>query len=228
MLPMKPIPALVYADPSARDDVNEYLRSQNWYRLDDLQETETDLTRPSEERPILHRIMVYASTHGAVETQPVEDGRFVSPEVFVTDDLKTLGPDMRSQVAVIGAVLACDLEVHVNFEPINHRWFYKQMRHLGGRSEISPILDAMLDVTRWDEEKSALWQQFLPDGPWFLPTSLTRGWRQARERIRVLVDEEKMSYKDVAGQVMVEGYKNKHGRFVWYEKSVRDEYKAQR
>jgi hypothetical protein len=89
MLPMKPIPALVYADPSARDDVNEYLQSQNWYRLDDLQETETDLTRPSEERPILHRIMVYASTHGAVETQPVEDGRFVGG----LNRARTKGPD---------------------------------------------------------------------------------------------------------------------------------------
>ena len=42
----------------------------------------------------------------------------------------------------------------------------------------------MLDVIRWDDETCALWQQLLPDGPWFLPTSLTRGWLQARERIR--------------------------------------------
>lgn len=228
MQPTKPKPALVYANPSARDDVSDYLLSHNWYRLDDVQENETDLTRPSEKRPILRRVMLYASMHGAAETTLVEGDAFHPPEVFVTDDLTSLGPDVCSQVAVIGAVLACDLEVHVNFEPIDQRWFHAQVRRLGGFAKISPIMEMMLDVTRWDDETSALWQQLNPDGsPWFLPTSRTRGWLQARERIRVLIEEEEMPYKEVAGQLIVEGYENKHGRFVWYEKSVRDEYKAQ-
>jgi|SRR5450631_256201 hypothetical protein len=95
MQPTKPKPALVYANPSARDDVSDYLLSHNWYRLDDLQENETDLIRPSAERPILRRVMLYASNHGAAETTLVEDDAFQSPEVFVTDDLTTLGMQCR-------------------------------------------------------------------------------------------------------------------------------------
>lgn len=232
---MRNRPALVYAVPSARDDINEYLHEHNLYRIDDLQETDTDLTRPSDERPILRRVMLFASTAGGAEsTALVPDGDWNPPRVFVTDDLETLGLDEISQVAVIGALLASDLEVLVNYEKVDDKWFHAQVRRLGGFTKISPIMNSLLAVIphdaetreRW-EEASERWQQAMPgENTWILPTSLLRGWPKSIERIRVLIEEKGIPAKEIAEQLSAEGYQNKHGRFIWYEKAVRDAYEA--
>lgn len=107
-----------------------------------------------------------------------------------------------------------------------------QVRRLGGFTKISPIINLLLAVIsldaqpreRW-EEASERWQQAMPrEHTCILPTSLLRGWPKAVERIRVLIEERGMSAEEIAEQLSVEGYQNRHGRFIWYEKAVRDAY----
>lgn len=200
--------ALVYSTTSStRNEINDYLMSQHLYRYDDIHEEISDRNRPSAQRPILRKSMMYAAMSGA---------QVIAPRVFVTDHLSTLGPDRISQAAVVGALLTYGLRVHADYREIEGDWYYKQIRALGFL-RIDPIMRSLMSLKAEDEGASGV-----------VCTSLHRWYGEAVLRVHELVDQEELSFTQSAAVLTVEGYHNRKGRVRWYPKAAHLAYKAAR
>ena len=211
---MKPQPALVYtATISKRDEINKYLTSQRLYRYDDVQEAASEMGRPSAERPILRRNMLFAAIGGA-QTPDTTDDELIAPRVFVTDHLSALGPDRLSQVAVVGALMDLGLHVHADYGEIDGNWYVGQVRAVGF-PQLNLMMESLLHMKVEDAGESG-----------FLSTTWSRQWGQACRRAQELVDQEGMSFTQAAPILTVEGYHNRKARVRWYPKAVHQAYKA--
>jgi hypothetical protein len=215
-------PALVYIPKGSEAEINEYLKAENLYWYDHVQETASDMARPSAERPILLKNMFFAAVGGnrtpdAADKEPV-------PRVFVTDHLSTLGGDRTSQAAVVGALMNCGMRVHADYREIERGWFYDQVPTIG-YSHVDPIMASLQKMTVTDEILDC-WKKETPDGYWILSTSHHRRWSKACDRAEELVDQEGMTIPQTALQLTVEGYHNKSDRVLWYPEAVREAYEA--
>ena len=215
-------PALVYITKGSKTEINTYLKAKNFYWYDDVQEAASDMGKPSAERPILRKNMLFAAI-GGNQTPDATDKEPVA-RVFVTDHLSTLGPDRTSQAAVVGALMNCGMRVHADFREIERGWFFDQVPTLGF-SHLDPIMEFLQKMTVTDEILDC-WKQESPDGYWILSTSHHRRWREACERTEELVDQEGMSIPQAVLQLTVEGYQNKSDRVLWYPEAVREAYEA--
>lgn len=216
---MHPRPALVYTDPRNRGDVNEYLHDLGLYRYDDMQESERDLHRPVLERPILHRVMLYAVASQSRDA--LGDERGTVPAVFVADHLASLGPDRRTQAAVVGVLMHCGLQVHTDYQPLGGSWYVDQVRSTGAFPEIDALMHDLMDVLTLDEAYAQTWRDRHGGDLWVLPTALGRGWSHARVRaLQLLADG--LTQNAIAHTLSVEGYQNRHGAVRWYAKAVRE------
>lgn len=212
---MKSEPALVYTTDSTRDEINKYLTSQRLYRYDDVQEGASDINRPSVERPILRRNMLFAAIGGAL-TPGTADDVVVAPGVFVTDHLATLGPDRISQVAVVGALMNFGLRVHADYREIDGNWYVGQVPALGF-IQLDLMMQSLLRMNVEDAGEFGI-----------LSTTWTRGWSEAGRRAQELVDQQGMSFTQAAPILAVEGYHNRKARVRWYPKAARHAYEAAR
>ena len=215
-------PALVYITEGSKTEINLYLKAQNFYWYDDVQEAASEMAKPSAERPILRKNMLFAAI-GGNQTPDATDNEPV-PQVFVTDHLSTLGPNRTSQAAVVGALMNCGVRVHADYHEIERGWFFDQIPTLGF-PHVDPIMESLQKMTVTDEILNC-WKQESPDGYWFLSTSHHRRWHKACERTEELVDQEGMSIPQAGLQLTVEGYHNKNDRVLWYPGAVREAYEA--
>lgn len=219
---MKPQPALVYTVPDSRDEMDEYLLEHDLYRYDDLSDAADEISKPSAERPILRKNMLYANIAGN-QTRDTDD-EIVVPHVFVTDHLSTLGPDRKSQTAVVGALMSCGMRVHADYRELESGWYFSQVQELGFPG-VGQVVASMLEID-FSAEMMEYWKLLTPGGAWLLSTSWHRGPEEARQRVQELVDGANMSFTQAGRQLTVEGYHNKNGRIRWYTKAVREVYEA--
>ena len=208
-------PALVYtpgADADTRAAIDDFLHAHLLFRVDDVQEAPEDALLPSVDRPMLRRAMLYAPAGFA--------------EVFVTDRVASLGLDEVSQVAVVGALLSCGLDVvAVEEGDLDGRWYQNKVKAVGF-PRIDSIMKALGDNAQVPQAFVDRWREARGGDRWLLPTSTERGPLAARARVRELRDVHRLTWEEIRQCLLVEGYENENERVTWYSQSVRAAYKA--
>lgn len=207
-----PRPAAVYApgDGTEQEGVRPVLGDRRLYLLDRRTERVENLALSVVERPILRLHLFYAamgSEHGAA--------------VFVADHLTSLGSDKLERVAVVGAFLDLGCDVIVDRTELGSHWYYDRATRFDFRT-VGMLVE---DLTSMETLSLAVWNQW-STGPetghlTAFPTNLRLGYRDARLRVKELVEFAGMSIADAAARVMVEGYRNAKERRIWYPQAVR-------
>jgi hypothetical protein len=213
-------PALAYTAPSDREGADDYVVSHGFFRWDDSTETEDDLGRTPDERPVLCRQLAWAE---ATDAEAVGLKRRPQvPGVFIVESLEILGLDMPWRAAVVGLMLerVGSVKVIADSELDVKSWFERQMSGDGWKS-IYPRMDRLRDV---DQVRGALGPHAPSEIMHWLPTSAVRDWSQACEQARALRDEGGKSFGAIADALAAAGYKNRNDRVTWYPELARKAY----
>lgn len=215
-------PALVYAAPANREETNDYLLSHGLYRWDDATETDVDMARLPDARPVLHRQLAWAEgtdfeVHGLERPPGV-------PRVFVADRLSSLGPNVAWQAAVVGLMLerVGSVKIVCGGAEDSKEWFEEQLSGEGWKS-MYPRMDTLRDL---DQTDGVLLRSEAADGMEWLPTTFLRTWSAACLRARTLKDEDGQLFAAMANTLAVEGYNNANDRVTWYPTLAREAYEA--
>lgn len=208
-----PRPAAVYApgDGTALRALYPLLLNRRLYMLDDRTETIEDLALPVVDRPIL-RMHLFHARMGCPSWA----------EVLIADHLTSLGSDERECVAVVGAFLQLGREVIVAGAELGSDWYRGRIARVG-YAAVGPLIDDLLSTKTWP---ITAWEQWAASPKTshqdILPTSLCLNYKDARLRVKELVELGGMTKAGAADQVMVEGYPNADDRRIWYPQAVRD------
>lgn len=208
-------PALVYTPNAAQGTVariDQYLHANNLYRFDDVQEPVQDLALPAVERPVLRRVMLYATM-----TDP--------PRLLITDHLSSLGSDKITQTAVVGALMQCGIEVFIMDKPLPPSWYQQSVQRIGFK-QVGVIIEQLLDSSLITKQILQRWDEICGGVMYFLPTSMSRNAEAARLKIKELYELDGLTYTEIATRLSVGGYQNMHDRVVWYTEAVRKAYEA--
>lgn len=204
-----PRSAAVYAPdlPGAQDAFLPLLADRRLFVHDTRTESLADLALPVAQRPVLRLFLLHARI-----------GEEYGAGVFVTDSLATIGDTETEHVAVVGALLHLGCEVVVDGQDLDNRWYQQRARTLGFAA-VAQVMDELAGPLH------VVWKRWPSDGsdgePTFLPTSLTRTYRDARMRVKELVELEQIPVGQVPAMLMVEGHVNADDRRIWYPKAVR-------
>ncbi|KGN39886.1 hypothetical protein [Knoellia aerolata] len=213
-------PALAYTAPSDREGSDDYLVSHGFFRWDDSTETEVDLARSPDERPVLCRQLAWAEVTDAEAHG--EERRLQMPQAFILESFSILGPDLPWQAAVVGLILerVGSVRVIADSELNVKSWFERQMSGDGWKS-IYPRMDRLRDV---DHLRGALGPHAPSEMMRWLPTSAIRDWCRAGEQARALRNDRGKSFGAIADSLAAAGYMNRNGRVTWYPELARKAY----
>jgi hypothetical protein len=204
-----PRSAAVYAPDlqGAQDAFLPLLADRRLFVHDTRTESLADLALPIALRPVLRLFLLHAKI-----------GEEYGAAVFVTDSLGTIGDSEAEQVAVVGALLHLGCEVVVGGEDLDSRWYQPRVRALGFNF-VAKVMDELLGAL------TVVWERWPPDGDaaglTILPTSVTLTYRDARLRVKELIELDKVPVGQIPTRLMAEGHVNARDRRIWYPKAVR-------
>jgi hypothetical protein len=204
-----PRSAAVYAPdlPGAQDAFLPLLTDRRLFVHDTRTESLADLALPVGRRPVLRLFLLHAKI-----------GEEYGAAVFVTDSLGTIGDSEAEQIAVVGALLHLGCEVVVGGEDLDSRWYQPRVRALGFNA-VAKVMDELLGAL------TVVWERWPPDGDaaglTILPTSVTLTYRDARLRVKELIELDKVPVGQIPTRLMAEGHVNARDRRIWYPKAVR-------
>jgi len=213
---MAPQPALVYAQPESRVDIDHYLRDRGLYRWDDVTESVEDFGRPPDQRPILRRLLWLCQ---AAASQ-AELGEVEVPRTVIIDRIESLADGLSSQLGVVGAMFDFDFQIDVDYKDLPQRWYFEGLERVG-RTTVDEMTERMEDLDTLPAVLEQHRPELLKQPNWFLPTSLSRGASETSARVQTLMGSLGLSATEAGQQLSVEGYRNLSGRVRWYTKAAR-------